>query len=271
MDDKITLTVALANINSTLEVLKDNPLFPSIIQPNLSSVKLVLQDQLTALEPAPEGQTVVDLTGYHDLEPEIPPVEVKKNHTYRIQEETTEGWVNYEDQNKKVSQLTKLVQYATNDDALHELRDIVQTICNTLDWEREAPKKELSVYLIRGFYNFEKRLHPLLDDAVKGMGYHFDILDHIEDYFAKKPQKMYLGSTTIDKKPWQHLIKVADRVNETIIESGQRDTPYFSLSSSKFVDAVYALANPSMGRTKNESVSREDVEKYIRVHVRNFK
>ena len=36
----------------------------------------------------------------------------------------------------KVSQLTKLVQYATNDDALHELRDIVQIICNTLDWER---------------------------------------------------------------------------------------------------------------------------------------
>ena len=114
-------------------------------------------------------------------------------------------------------------------------------------------------------------MHPLLDDAQGGLGLHFDILDHIEDYFAKKPQKMYLGSTTIDKKPWQHLIKVADRVNETIIESGQRDTPYFSLSSSKFVDAVYALANPSMGRTKNESVSREDVEKYIRVHVRNFK
>ena len=170
----------------------------------------------------------------------------------------------------KVAQLTKLVQYATNDDALHELRDIVQIICNTLDWEREAPKKELSVYLIRAFYNFEKRLHPLIDDAVGGLGYHFDVLEHIEEYFGKRPQKMYLGSTSIDKKPWQHLVKVADRVNEALIESGQTDAPFFSLQRSKFVDAVYALANPSMGKSKREAVDRDLIEKYIKVHVRNF-
>ena len=170
----------------------------------------------------------------------------------------------------KVSQFGKLIQYAVNDDALHELRSFVQTLCNTLDWEREAPKKELSVYLVRAFYNFEKRLHPLLDDAMGGLGYNFDIQDHIEEYFAKKPQKMYLGSTSIDKKPWQHLIKVADRVNESLIESGQTDSPFFSLQRSKFVDAVYALANPVMGKTKKESVERELIEKYIKVHVRNF-
>ena len=170
----------------------------------------------------------------------------------------------------KVSQLTKVIQYATNDDALDELRDIVQSICNTLDWEREAPKKELSVYLIRAFYNFEKRLHPLIDDAVKGLGFQFDILDHIDDYFTKRPQKMYLGSTSIDKKPWQHLVKVADRVNEALIESGQTDSPFFSLQRSKFVDAVYALANPTMGKRKTESVDRDLIEKYIKVHVRNF-
>ena len=170
----------------------------------------------------------------------------------------------------KVSQLTKVIQYATNDDALDELRDIVQSICNTLDWEREAPKKELSVYLIRAFYNFEKRLHPLIDDAQGGLGYHFDILEHIEEFFTKKPQKTYLGSTSIDKKPWQHLVKVADRVNEALIESGQTDAPFFSLQRYKFVDAVYALANPSMGKRKTESVDRDLIEKYIKVHVRNF-
>ena len=171
----------------------------------------------------------------------------------------------------KVSEITKLIQYAINDDAISELRDIMQTICNTLDWEREAPKRELSVYLIRAFYNFEKRLHPLLDDALGGLGYTFDILQHIEEYFAKKPQKMYLGSTTLDKKPWQHLIKVADRVNEALVESGQGiDTPFFSLARSKFVDQVYALANPSMGKTKTPRVERELVEKYIKIHVRNF-
>ena len=170
----------------------------------------------------------------------------------------------------KVSQMTKLIQYATNDDALIELRGIVQTICNTLDWEREAPKKELSVYLLRAFYNFEKRLHPLIDDAMGGLGYQFDILDHIEEFFAKKTQKMYLGSTTIDKKPWQHLVKVADRVNEALVESGQTDAPFFSLQRPKFVDAVFALANPNMGKTKTATVDRDLVEKYIKVHVRNF-
>jgi len=170
----------------------------------------------------------------------------------------------------KVSQLTKVIQYATNDDALDELRGIVQSICNTLDWEREAPKKELSVYLIRAFYNFEKRLHPLLDDAMGGLGYHFDILEHIEQFFAKKTQKTYLGGTTIDKKPWQHLVKVADHVNTSLIESGQRDSPFFSLQSSRFVDAIYALANPSMGKNKKETVDRDLIEKYIKVHVRNF-
>jgi hypothetical protein len=171
----------------------------------------------------------------------------------------------------KVSQFTKVIQYATNDDALHELRSIVQTLCNTLDWEREAPKKELSVYLVRAFYNFEKRLHPLIDDAMGGLGYHFDILSHIETFFARKPQKMYLGSTSIDKKPWQHLVKVADRVNEALMESGQGiDTPFFSLARPKFVDAVFALANPSMGKAKTATVERDLIEKYIKVHVRNF-
>ena len=171
----------------------------------------------------------------------------------------------------KVSQFTKVIQYATNDDALHELRAIVQTLCNTLDWEREAPKKELSVYLVRAFYNFEKRLHPLIDDAMGGLGYHFDILSHIETFFARKPQKMYLGSTSIDKKPWQHLVKVADIVNEALIESGQGiDTPFFSLARPKFVDAVFALANPSMGKSKTATVERDQIEKYIKVHVRNF-
>ena len=170
----------------------------------------------------------------------------------------------------KVSQLTKLIEYATNDDALDELRDIVQIISNTLDWEREVPKKELSVYLIRGFYNFEKRLHPLIDDAVKGVGYHFDILEHIEDFFTNQPQNTYLGSTSIDKKPWQHLVKVADRVNDTLMRSGQLNKPFFHLGSSKFVDAVYALANPAMGKTKKPTISEEDVRKYIDIHVRNF-
>ena len=170
----------------------------------------------------------------------------------------------------KVSQFSKLIKYAINDGSLEELRQMIITLCQTVTWDREKPNKEVSVYLLRALYNFEKRLHPLLDDAMGGMGYQFSITEHIESFFDKKPIKMYLGSTSTDKRPWQHLIKVADRVNESLIESGQRDSPFFSLQSSKFVDAVYALANPTMGKTKTESVDRETIEKYIKQHVRNF-
>lgn len=170
----------------------------------------------------------------------------------------------------KVSQFSKLIKYAINDDSLEELRQMIITLCQTVDWDREKPNKEISVYLLRAFYNFEKRLHPLIDDAMCGMGYHFSITEHIESFFDKKPINMYLGSTSTDKKPWQHLVKVADRANEALIESGQRDSPFFSLQSSKFVDAVYALANPTLGKTKTESVDKGTVEKYIKQHVRNF-
>jgi len=170
----------------------------------------------------------------------------------------------------KVSQFSKLIKYAINDDSLEELRQMIITLCQTVDWDREKPNKEISVYLLRAFYNFEKRLHPLLDDAMCGMGYQFSITEHIESFFDKKPINMYLGSTSTDKKPWQHLVKVADRANEALIESGQRDSPFFSLQSSKFVDAVYALANPTLGKTKTESVDKGTVEKYIKQHVRNF-
>ena len=170
----------------------------------------------------------------------------------------------------KVSQFSKLIKYAINDGSLEELRQMIITLCQTVTWDREKPNKEVSVYLLRALYNFEKRLHPLIDDAMNGMGYHFSITEHIESFFDKKPIKMYLGSTSTDKKPWQHLVKVADRVNEALIESGQRDSPFFSLQSSKFVDAIYTLANPTMGKTKTESVDRETIEKYIKQHVRNF-
>ena len=170
----------------------------------------------------------------------------------------------------KVSQFSKLIKYAINDGSLEELRQMIITLCQTVDWEREKPNKEVSVYLLRAFYNFEKRLHPLLDDAMGGLGLHFDVNQHIESFFDKKPIKTYLGSTSTDKKPWQHLVKVADRVNESLIESGQIDSPFFSLQRERFVDAVYALANPTMGKTKTQSVDRETIEKYIKQHVHNF-
>lgn len=160
----------------------------------------------------------------------------------------------------KVAQMKKLVSYAINDGELDTLKTIVQTICNTTDWEKEKPDKELSAYLLRAFYNFEKRLHPLLDDAMGGLGINFDLTAHIEDFFSSFIIKRYLGSTSTDKKPWQHLVKTANHVNNYLIKSGQIEDSFFNLKNSKFVDEIYVLANP----TSKSSVTIDEVKNYIR-------
>ena len=157
----------------------------------------------------------------------------------------------------KVAQMKKLVSYATNDDELDTLKSIVQTLCNSVDWEKEKPVKELSAYLLRGFYNFEKRLHPLLDDV---LGESFELTDHIEDYFNNMRIRNYLGSTSTDKKPWQHLVKVANEVNKFLIKKNLMDDSFFNLQKIKFVEEIYNLANP----TSKSAVSMDDVQSYIR-------
>jgi len=90
MDNKTSITVALANINSTIEVLKDNAEF-NIIQSNLNTVKIILEGQLT-----PNNPTIRK------------PFKAGGVKTYTVQEDTTEGWTDYEDQNKdKTSNLSK--------------------------------------------------------------------------------------------------------------------------------------------------------------------
>jgi hypothetical protein len=160
----------------------------------------------------------------------------------------------------KVAQMKKLVSYAINDGELDTLRTIVQTLCNSVDWDKEKPEKELSAYLLRAFYNFEKRLQPLLEDAMGGLGINFDLNTHIEEYFSSFNLKRYLGSTTTDKKPWQHLVKAANHVNNYLIASGQIEDSFFNLRNSKFVDVIYKLANP----TSKSTVSIDEVKNYIK-------
>ena len=166
----------------------------------------------------------------------------------------------------KVREMKKLIGYAINDDMLEDLRAIVKTIVNTVDWQRETTcrngQKELSVYLLRALFNFEKRLHPLLEDEMGGLGIPFDMCNHVEEFFSNKPIKQYLGSTSIDKRPWQHLVKVAAHVNKELVEKDFMNENFFSLRNGQFFDIVFSLANP----TKNSNVPRSDVETYVRLH-----
>tara|TARA_B100000131_G_scaffold116088_1_gene113081 strand:- start:735 stop:1178 length:444 start_codon:yes stop_codon:yes gene_type:complete len=106
MDNKVALQVALANINSTIEVLRDNTEF-NLIHSNLNTVKIVLESQIE--EPAKAtneyGQEHSD--AYYDYtrndadakNPFVHPQDVLKadevvgkTNTYRVEEETTSGW-----------------------------------------------------------------------------------------------------------------------------------------------------------------------------------
>ena len=111
MDNKTAITVALNSINSTIEVLRDNAEF-NLIHSNLNTVKIVLENQLNdnhsdayydytrndpnAKNPFTDPQDIARANRV-----------VGKENTYAVQEQTTGGWTNYDDQNKKGSRLTK--------------------------------------------------------------------------------------------------------------------------------------------------------------------
>ena len=188
--------------------------------------------------------------------------------------ESIEGfsWQPYEDEYSyvpnvqfvctKVSQITKLVKMANANDLSEELRTIVQTLANAIDWEREAPKRELNSYLVRGLVNFEKWLRCLLDDE----DIDFDLEDFITDFFSTKKQNKFLGSTSTDKKPWQQLVKVALRLNDRLMETKKIDKEFFSLRRKKFVNAIYNLANPNLDKPKaSETVTVAQVKAYIKM------
>tara|TARA_Y100001973_G_C5084804_1_gene274294 strand:- start:298 stop:735 length:438 start_codon:yes stop_codon:yes gene_type:complete len=105
MDKKVALQVALANTNSTIEVLRDNSEF-NIIHSNLNTVKLILENQLKSLESNVDISTEHS-DAYYDYNRNDPNAEnpftdvndvlrsdavVNKKNTYRIEEETTTGW-----------------------------------------------------------------------------------------------------------------------------------------------------------------------------------
>lgn len=162
----------------------------------------------------------------------------------------------------KVRDMGKLIKYAVNDDKLDMLELIVQTVCNSVNWDAEPASKEVSVYLIRALYNVDKVLQPMLDDAVGGIGYNFDIVEHIETFFSRNNRiSRYLGTTGSEKTAWQHLVKAADHVNNSLIESGQIENPYFRLRNKTFVNRIVRFANP----LKSSNVSENDVASYIKI------
>ncbi len=118
MDEKITLTVAIANVNSTLEILKDNPSY-NVLSSQLNSVKLILESQLNESEPSVTISENVEQSEPNDVV-SLPP----KVNTYSIQELVTTGWtlldkrltnLTKEDASKKIQNLIDNESYNPND------------------------------------------------------------------------------------------------------------------------------------------------------------
>ena len=113
MDNEVSLNVAIANIDSTLEILKGNPSY-DIITLQLNSARLILEGQLnskTAVTPLkkPVRKVVND---------------PNKENTYQVEELCTSGWVSLgkdysnlrkEDASTKIRQLVDNESYNPND------------------------------------------------------------------------------------------------------------------------------------------------------------
>ena len=103
MDNKVTLEVALANINSTSQILSDNPSF-DVISSNLNAIKLILENQL--------GGSTVTITPDKPVAPvAIPPRKKAKANTYSVLVNDTTGWLPASDSSTKLSKADANQQY----------------------------------------------------------------------------------------------------------------------------------------------------------------
>ncbi len=111
MDKKLTLAVALTNIQSTIDLLNQVPDINGNILPILNSAKIELENLNSDKSDAYYDYTRNDPNRPN---PFTKPEDIArankvvgKENTYAVQEETTEGWTNYDDQAKQSTHLTK--------------------------------------------------------------------------------------------------------------------------------------------------------------------
>ena len=103
MDNKVAIEVALANINSTSQILSDNPSF-DVISSNLNAIKLILENQL--------GESTVTITPDTPVAPvAIPPRKKAKANTYSVLVNDTTGWLPASDNSTKLSKVDANQQY----------------------------------------------------------------------------------------------------------------------------------------------------------------
>ena len=134
MDNKVTLQVALTSINNVSQLLKDNEQY-ELIESNLSVVRLLIESQLestvtittskavTTPVPVPLPNIDIRVTSLESEDYDTTLIQSQPTvNTYRIEEETTAGWVvvdpkdtvalTKEDAQSKIDSLLKSQGYA---------------------------------------------------------------------------------------------------------------------------------------------------------------
>ena len=114
MDNEVSLNVAIANIDSTLEILKGNPSY-NILTLQLNSARLILEGQLNS-KPNKVKQLKKPVRKVVN--------DPNKENTYQVEELCTSGWVSLgkdyshlrkEDASIKIRQLVDNESYNPND------------------------------------------------------------------------------------------------------------------------------------------------------------
>jgi len=160
----------------------------------------------------------------------------------------------------KVREIERLVGWANNDDRPNVLTKIVKTLSEEINWDKESDSKEISAYLIKALYNFDKVVVPIYEEKT---GKTFDTCDFIVGYFKNKVRKqsMVIGSTKDTKGAWLQVLQVCNRVNNYMTCEGIVEEAFFTSKNKDFVNAITNLCNSN--RKKGNLTPEKEIKGQI--------
>lgn len=167
----------------------------------------------------------------------------------------------------KVREVERLVGWANNDDRLNVLTSIVQSLSTEINWDKESDSKEISAYLIKALYNFDKIMVPIYEETT---GQTFDTIEFIKWYFKNKVRKqsMVIGSTKDTKGAWLQVLQVCNRVNNYMTSEGLVEEAFFTSKNKSFVQSVINLCNT--GRKKGNLTPEKEIKGQITARCDSF-
>lgn len=167
----------------------------------------------------------------------------------------------------KVREMERLVTWANNDGRLEVLTKITKTLSEEINWDKESPSKEISAYLIKALYNFDKVVVPIYEEKTDKT---FDICNFIKGYFKNKVRKqcMVIGNSKDTKGAWLQVLQVCNRVNNFMTSEGIVEEAFFTSKNKDFVNAIIKLCNS--GRKKGNFTPENEIKAQITARCNSF-